>query len=133
MRESLRVLAATATLAMVSFGGAALADVPPPDACQSISSVGQPCSNADPNANQPGVCVASTCERPTPDGSTSYPCALCQASDACSAKDGGGSSDGSGSGKSGCTMSPLERDGATGFGMLALGIGALALARRRRP
>ena len=28
---------------------------------------------------------------------------------------------------------PLARDGATGFGMLALGVGALAVARRRRP
>jgi MYXO-CTERM domain-containing protein len=30
-------------------------------------------------------------------------------------------------------LSPLARDGATGFGMLALGLGALALGRRRRP
>jgi len=163
MRESLRVLGAIATMAMVGWSGPALADVPPPDACQDVGSVGQMCNNAGPNNDQPGVCVASTCEHPTPDGSSSYACALCEGPDAEAPKDGGGSSSsgsssgvssgsgsssgsssgstsssgssssGSGSGKSSCTMSPLARDGATGFGMLALGVGALALARRRRP
>jgi len=162
MRDRLMALATTATMAMLGWSGVASADVPPPEACADISSVGQPCSNADPGADQPGVCVASTCGHPLPDGgSSSYPCALCEASDAGSAKDGGGSSSsgsssgassgsGSSSGesssggssgsssssdssKSGCTLSPLARDGATGFGMLALGIGALAWSRRRRP
>ena len=142
MRESLRVLAATATLAMVTWSGAAFADLAPPDSC-SPGSIGQACSNAGPNYDAPGVCTASTCSHPTPDGSTTYACGACVTSEAgAPAQDagptdagngGGSSSGGSGSGKSGCTMSPLARDGATGFGMLALGIGALALARRRRP
>lgn len=41
---------------------------------------------------------------------------------------GGGNSGGGG----GCALSPLARDGTAGLAMLALGIGALTLARRRR-
>ncbi|HEX3344788.1 MAG TPA: hypothetical protein VHS09_09460 [Polyangiaceae bacterium] len=143
MRESLRVLALTATLGVVAWARPVLADVAPPDSC-ATSSIGQACSNAGPSYDAAGVCVASTCSHPSPDGSTTYACAACELADAAAAPDSGGSGSssggggsssggGSGSGKSGCTLSPLARDGATGFGMLALGVGALVLARRRRP
>jgi hypothetical protein len=48
-----------------------------------------------------------------------------------------GGSEGGGGGKSGgggggCALSPLARDGTAGLAMLALALGALTLARRRR-
>lgn len=46
--------------------------------------------------------------------------------------DGGSGGAGASGGSSSCAASPLARDGATGFGMLGLGLGALAWARRRR-
>lgn len=147
MREILRILAATAALTTAAWSGPARADVAPPDSCTTL---GQACNTAGPNYDEAGVCVASTCDHPTPDGSTSYACNLCMTQDAGSSSSSGGSSGsgsssgssssgsgsssggGSGSSKSSCAMSPLARDGATGFGMLALGLGALALGRRRR-
>jgi MYXO-CTERM domain-containing protein len=156
MRESLRALTLAAVTAAVVWSGEARSDVAPADSCPSASSVGQACSNAGPSADLPGVCVNSTCEHPTPDGSTSYSCVLCEVveggvpdsgsssgggSGGGSGSSGGASKDsgvsdgggGGGSSKSGCSLSPVQREGATGFAMLALGVGALAVARRRRP
>jgi hypothetical protein len=133
MRESLRALATTATVALLGWSGVARADVAPLDSCPSSASAGQTCNNAGPNNDEPGVCVSTTCEHPTPDGSTSYACVLCELSDAgAPAQDAGKTGSSGSSTKSGCALSPLARDGATGIGMLALGLGALALARRRR-
>jgi hypothetical protein len=44
----------------------------------------------------------------------------------------GGGAGGNSGGGGGCTLTPLARDGTAGLAMLALGIGALTLARRRR-
>jgi hypothetical protein len=156
----LTFLAATAA-AILATSSAALADVAPPDGCPS-GSIGQACNNAGPAYDQPGICAPGTCYRGTPDGgSVSYPCTLCEPTDSGAVTtDGGSSSDASSSGgnsssggsgsssgssdggstggtstssKSGCATSPLTRDGATGLAMLALGVGALAWSRRRRP
>jgi len=150
MRQSLRALTMTVAMVAVAWSGAARADVAPADSCASPASLGQACNNAGPSADEPGVCVNSTCSHPTPDGSTSYACVLCEVAEG-GVPDSGSSSGGSsgsssgvtkdsgvsdggvpGSEKSSCALSPVEREGATGFAMLALGVGALAVARRRR-
>jgi hypothetical protein len=139
-------LAIAAVVALVMYGENARGDVAPPDSCSGAG----PCNNAGPNYNQPGDCVQSSCNHPLPDGGTSsYTCFLCELSDSGggsssgssgsgsssgAAIDGGSSSGGGGgSSKSGCATSPLARDGATGLAMLAVGVAALAWARRRRP
>lgn len=74
----------------------ARADVPPPDACMNMA-VGDACTNAGPNADQPGTCTASTCSRSTPDGSvSSYDCVLCMSQAGTGGSGGGGGSSGSG-------------------------------------
>jgi MYXO-CTERM domain-containing protein len=148
--SSLRLLTGLgAVLGALSLTSLARADVAPPDACN--GAVGTACDVAGSSYDEPGICVNAMCARPTPDGSVDSPCVLCQlvdagASDAATPADGGstsgsssgstGSSSGSSSSsssKSSCALSPTTRDGATGLGMLALGVGALAWSRRRRP
>jgi hypothetical protein len=137
MRSRTGLVLAAAAAWMVAATDAR-ADVAPPDSC---SAVGQACNNAGPSYNQAGVCVQSTCSHPLPDGGSSqYACPLCELSDSGTGSSGGSSSGsssssggGGGSSKSGCATSPLARDGATGFAMLAAGLAALAWARRRRP
>ncbi len=154
MRTSVLLALATSAAILVSVGPAR-ADVAPPDSCPTA---GQACTNAGPNNDQPGTCVASTCQHPLPDGgSQSYSCTLCEAGEggAGSSSSGSGSSTGSGSGSGsgssggsstsssssgssgggggGCAMSTTARDGITGFVMLAVGAAALAWGRRRKP
>ncbi|MGH7327618.1 MAG: hypothetical protein ACREJX_04650, partial [Polyangiaceae bacterium] len=73
-----------------------------------------------------------------------YACVLCEVGDGGSSSGGdggavttrpdGGSDDSSStsSDSSGCSLSPGDRDGAAGFGMLALGLMGLALSRKKR-
>jgi len=124
----LSLVAGSVALALLS--SAARADVAPPDQC--TGQAGQACSNAGPSYDQAGVCVSTTCSHATPDGSTQQPCVLCEIADGGAGSGDGGSSSGSSS-KSSCATSPATRDGATGLAMLALGVGALAWTRRRRP
>lgn len=74
MRTFLSFLLVLTTLLVAS--PPARADIPPPDACTAL---GASCNNAGPNADQPGTCQASTCQRATPSGSMSYPCNRCSA------------------------------------------------------
>jgi hypothetical protein len=146
---------AAVAVTLVSLSGNARADALPPDACNSVSDVGQTCSNAGTNADEPGVCVAQTCHSASPpDGGSDYACALCEvpdggfpdagptASDAGSTTtDGGGATtvrvDGgttssTDSSSGGCSATPDTRDGATGFAMLVVGMISLGLSRRKK-
>lgn len=131
-------------LALTSFAPVALADVPPPDSC---TTAGKPCDTAPPDYKSPGTCVESTCQKAMPDATLEYPCNLCKAgsggsagsssggSSGSSAGSGGGAgstSSGSGSGDDGgCSVRGAPQGGAA-LALLALGLGALALERRRR-
>ena len=147
-----RLVPFAAVCALVSLSGSAFADALPEDACQTNAAVGSACNNAGDHFDEPGVCANETCQssHPDPDGgtdsgfvTTNYPCVLCELSDGGSSSggDGGaittrpdGGSDGSpsSSSSSGCSFSPGDRDGAAGFGMLALGLMGLALSRKKR-
>ena len=63
----MRSLAPVALPVLLAFlvASPARADIPPPDAC---TTAGQPCSNAGPSANQPGMCTASKCTKTLPNG-----------------------------------------------------------------
>jgi MYXO-CTERM domain-containing protein len=84
------------SLALALFGSAlsvpALADVPPPDACDAAD-VGKACDNAsgDTKMDLPGKCEKSVCTRATPSGSTTYDCYVCKPT-ANDKKDDGGCS-----------------------------------------
>src|SRR5579871_6812291 len=79
MRASLVLLSSL----LVCFAGSgwAHADVLPQDGC---TMPGQPCQNAGPSHNQPGLCTPSTCSKQLPswDAPMSYPCSVCQLTDA---------------------------------------------------
>jgi hypothetical protein len=148
MKNAALLASVLGALALVS--SAARADVAPPDSC-SAGQVGQACTNAmsDDAGSTSGVCTQTTCEHPTPDGSTSYTCYRClhgsSGSDAGTAGAGGGAGaagaegsssspppSGGDSGGGGCAIRGLSRDGALASLMLAVGLGALAIQRRRR-
>lgn len=116
----------------VSVAEPASADVPPPDAC---TTVGTTCNNAGSSHNQPGTCVASTCTRPTPDGSLTYACSRCVVGSAtggaAGVPDAGKRPTSSASGGCGCTLSVSpEPTGAVLASALMLGW--LVVRRRRR-
>lgn len=130
----------------------ALADVPPPNQC---NSAGASCDNAPPDYKSPGVCTASKCQKALQDGSIEYDCTLCLASDAGGAgaggagtgggsATGGGSSTGGSPSTGGKKSSDSGDDGGCSIGApsaertsiligLALALGGLAALRRRRP
>jgi hypothetical protein len=73
-------------MGMLLVASTARADVVPPENC---SAIGQPCHNAGPTYDAPGICVGSTCSRtspPTslhdPPHSVTYTCGVCQATGA---------------------------------------------------
>jgi MYXO-CTERM domain-containing protein len=121
------------------FMGAPLAyaDVLPADDCQT-GSAGSSCSNAGPEANQPGVCTEATCTHVSPMGdggssSSSYACLLCQEADGgtITPKTGANQEPGSSS-SGGCSASSGSTPGG-GLGLvLAAGLFGLGLTRRRR-
>ena len=151
-----RLVPLAAICALVSLSGSAFADALPEDACETNAAVGSACNNAGDHFDEPGVCANETCEssHPDPDGgtdsgfvTTTYPCVLCEVDGGSPSNDGGSSGDGgaittrpdggsdgssSSSSSSSCSFSPGDRDGAAGFGMLALGMIGLALSRKKR-
>lgn len=142
---------AAVAVTLVSLSGTARADALPQDACDFNLDAGAACDNAGPDYDQPGVCTTTTCLHPSADGgSAEYACLTCELSDAGVAdagpkSDGGSTTDGgavttrpdggdtaaASDDSGGCSMSPGERDGATGFAMLSLGVFGLALSRRK--
>lgn len=144
--------AAAATLTL-SLAGSARADALPEDSCGATAHAGDTCNNAGAAFDEPGTCTSETCSSSHPDGdggftTSNYDCLLCETGDGGSSTKDGGSSSGDGgaittrpdggtngstsSSSSGCSASPGERDGATGFAMLALGILGLAVTRKKR-
>ena len=102
-------------MAGVGVGGAgsgqAWADLAPPQTC---TAPGQPCQNAGPNGNDPGLCTTSTCQKtlPAADGgftTTSYTCNLCTPS-------GSGGSGGRGTSTGGAPGTGGSQTGGSGTG-----------------
>jgi hypothetical protein len=140
MRHPFRHLwAVAAVVATLAIGATrARADVAPPDTC---TAPGQSCTNAGPQFNQAGTCVATTCTRqvPSPDGGTTsmtYDCNRCTAG-------GTGGSGGAGAGgaggstspsskSSGCAVAPEHGDGGSLGVPISLIAGLMLLAARRR-
>lgn len=124
-RRAGRVAGLAGVLLVVGFGGAALADLAPPQIC---TAPGQPCDKAGPSANQPGTCTASTCERsaPLPDGgrgTMTYACNLCTpsaadggAGDASVVQDGAVGTGGTGTGGAGTGGAGAATGGTSGTG-----------------
>ena len=150
---ALRILPfAAVAVTFLSLSGRARADVPPPDACSDTASVGQACTNAGENDDEPGTCQNATCPHSVSNGDGGFttgnePCILCVASDGGVVSDAGSGGDGGGavtvrddagttstpaSSSSGCSATPDTRDGATGFAMLAVGMIGLGLSRRKK-
>lgn len=104
-------------LASLLVAAPALADIPPADAC-AAADAGKACDNAnsDGKMDLPGTCQASKCTRTTPDGTMSYDCYVCKASDK---KD-----------DSGCSTSGSRRNGA--FVLVPLVILGVLWQRRRQ-
>lgn len=148
MKLSTYLSAATLGLGLL-WSSAALADVPPPDTCETQ---GAPCNNAPPNYDSPGTCQAKTCSKTLPDGdggfaTHEYPCKLCVADNGSAGASGSGNGNagaaGSGNGSagaagkgsssdSGCSLSQAD-GGAPAVAALAVaGLGALLLGRRKR-
>jgi MYXO-CTERM domain-containing protein len=100
------VLAVMATLTMAAVATPALADVLPPQDCQSMND-GDPCTNAGANADENGRCLEETCTSLKHDcdggadggtcGSITGMCLICEVLDA-GLGSGSGSSSGTGSG-----------------------------------
>ncbi len=140
---------AAVAVTLVSLSGTARADVVPPDSC--TESAGATCDNAGPDHDQPGICTTAKCGHRGPDGGVEeIDCVTCELSDAGVADAGpksdagpttdggavttrpdGGDTAAASDDSGGCSMSPGERDGATGFAMLSLGVLGLALSRRK--
>jgi len=146
-----RLVPLAAVCALLSLSGSAFADALPEDACETTAAVGTACNNAGDHFDEPGVCTNETCQssHPDPDGgtdsgfvTTNYACVLCEVGDGGSSTsdggaittrpDGGSEGSSSSSSSSSCSFSPGDRDGAAGFGMLALGLVGLALSRKKR-
>jgi len=134
------VLAVIATLTVAATR--ARADLAPPDSC---TAPGQTCTNAGPQHDQAGTCVATTCTKqvPAPDGGTmpmTYDCNKCTAGGAggSGGGNGGGGAGGSTSpppatSSSGCTVASEPSDAGSRAATLAMSlIAGLVLAARRR-
>jgi hypothetical protein len=148
----LRFLFSASLLALAAaWSGAALADVPPPDACTPSSQAGSACNNAGTNSDEPGTCESSMCPHtgPGPDGglvTTMNPCILCMASSSSSSSGGtttttgtgtgGSTGTSSGSGTSGggssCAFGPAGREGAVTGTLVLIGLAAALAGRRPR-
>lgn len=107
----------------LGLSSTALGDVPPPDTCQTV---GESCSNAEPDYKSPGVCTSQTCSKPVPggDGPYTYPCLRCLPGSA-----DGGSAPANGGDDGGCRISP--RAGGSFASLLVVG-SLLGLCFRRR-
>jgi uncharacterized membrane protein YgcG len=141
----LRFLISASLLALsTAWSGAALADVPPPDACTSSSQAGAPCNNAGSAADEPGTCESSMCSHvgPGADGgivTSMYPCMICTASSSSSSSGGtttgtgGGTSSGGGtSGGGSCAFGTAGREGAVTGTLVLIGLAAALAGRRPR-
>ena len=142
MRIVRRLLPLPVLLATLALAPTVWADVPPPQTCDpdgpydDPSIVGTACEVAGPNADEPGICVSSTCGTEKKDGGPAdagqpvgYTCYLCQVVDDAGPTSSGNGSSGKGSG--GCSMSPFQREGTVGTAMLGLGLFAFAWGRRK--
>jgi hypothetical protein len=158
---TLRLLFSAASLSLfTAWSGLALADLPPPDACEYPESEGAACNNAGPDDDQPGVCAKGMCgsTHPTADGglmTTYYACLLCQETSKPGASSSGATSsgttsstDGTSSGTTGagggsagaptsgggssCAVGAVGREGMIGGTMALVGLGVILLDRRRR-
>jgi len=138
----LRFLFSTSLLSLLTaWSAAALADVPPEDACKPTASVGSTCNVAGPNFDQPGICASAMCQHvgEGADGGltmTEEPCVLCVGG---SSSSGGGSTSGStssgissASDASSCSVGVVGREGAITGTVMLVGLAALLADRRRR-
>jgi hypothetical protein len=118
------ILGSAAFAAVVVASLPALADALPPDGCN--RGAGTACSNAGPNADEPGVCT----ETPCGDGSGGAPtnCMTCEPIDG---GQGTGGSAGTTPGKGGCAVSASDRGAPFALAGLLLALGALARPARR--
>lgn len=148
IRSTVSRLSVAVLFAALSSATLARADALPPNSCAG-SPAGATCDSAGPHYDQPGICVAKTCNRPVVDASVD--CSTCELA----APVDGGAPDGAASADAGRPAEPadgstsaptasLQSDsskcsiravgsGSVGFGIIAIG-GAVALAwmRRRR-
>jgi MYXO-CTERM domain-containing protein len=112
------------SLSGMLLSASALADVPPPDACDAADE-GMACDNAMQNgATVSGTCQKDQCTRATPNGPMTYECYLCKAGAASPTESDDSSDDG------GCSMSSSSAD-STLAGLPLLGLGWLWKRRRR--
>jgi hypothetical protein len=141
----LRLLFSASLLSsLTAWSAAALADVPPEDACSSSAKAGSTCNVAGPNFDMPGTCQSSTCMHvgPGADGgitTSSYPCMLCM--EGSSSSGGGSTSASAGSTSTGissagdassCSVGAVGREGAITGTMMLVGLAALLADRRSR-
>ncbi|MEZ4225879.1 MAG: hypothetical protein R3B13_33335 [Polyangiaceae bacterium] len=122
------ILAGSALLAVVLFGGAAAADVTPPtDDCTTL---GQACNNAPPNFFSAGVCVdvggSPKCR--ASDAGTAGSAGTAGTAGTAGKSGTGGAASGGSSDDGGCSIGSPAR---TGLFSLLLAAGAVALLRRR--
>jgi hypothetical protein len=108
----------------------ARADIPPPDACQTQ---GAACHNGGEDYDKDGLCAKATCTKGAPGQQMTYECFKCEAgtvrgdagatavNETVDPKDEGG-----------CSVRALGTEKGIATLMLGLGLGALALSRRRR-
>ena len=142
MRHPSRHLSALAVVVATFAVGAtrARADIAPPDQC---TAHGQPCTNAGPQFDQAGTCVAMTCTKqvPAPDGGTTtmtYECNRCTAGGAggtggaTGTGGAGGSTSQPVSKSSGCAVAPERGDAGSLAVTMSFMAGLMLLAARRR-
>jgi len=113
--SSTSLAAFLAAFAAFTFAAPAFADAPPLTACGPSAQSGDPCTTAGMNNDEDGICALETCSssHPLPDGgfqTSTYPCLLCELTDA-GPPDSGPSAD-SGA-DSGPTPPPPEDAGPT--------------------
>ena len=133
--HTLRSALSAAAIALVTaWSSGALADLAPPDTCS--GGAGTACNNAGSNADQAGICVATTCSSSHPNGdggftTSTYSCVLCEVPDGGSASS---SSSSGGTATGGCTVGVVRGEGGlAGAGAaLLVGLGLLGSRRRRR-
>ncbi len=130
-----RLLRIAIVLALATAAPSALADVPPPDACDPGAVAGDSCDVAGATYDKPGACADETCTRfnPADGGTVEYACMKCkEASGAAGSTGSAGSGSGGGaSDDSGCSVKAPARHTSIAGLMIALGAGALFASRRR--